>query len=85
VNDVEQKKQALEELVGEILASGRKGIVITGDVSKDNEVQAMVKKTVEELGGLDIVCSFLIVLSDSYDNAWIDGRECRDSPSPRYT
>jgi NAD(P)-dependent dehydrogenase (short-subunit alcohol dehydrogenase family) len=61
VNDITLKQQALEELVGEIMASGRKAIVITGDVSKESEVQAMVKKTVEELGGLDIVCSSLLI------------------------
>lgn len=56
VNDVPAKLDDLKQLAGEIEAIGRKAITIPGDVSKEAEVQAMVKKAVESLGGLDVVC-----------------------------
>ncbi|KAG9088931.1 hypothetical protein FRC07_012448 [Ceratobasidium sp. 392] len=59
VNDIPQKKDQLLELVQEIEHVGRKSIAIPGDVSKESDVKSMVAKTVEELGGLDIVCGRL--------------------------
>ncbi|QRV90372.1 Enoyl-(Acyl carrier protein) reductase [Ceratobasidium sp. AG-Ba] len=55
VNDIPQKREAVLEVVGAIKAAGRKSLAIIGDVTKESEVQAMVKETVEELGGLDIL------------------------------
>jgi NAD(P)-dependent dehydrogenase (short-subunit alcohol dehydrogenase family) len=55
VNDLLQKQQALEQLVKEIEASGRKSIAVFADVSKDIEVQALVNRAVEVFGGLDVV------------------------------
>ncbi|KAJ1306475.1 hypothetical protein OPQ81_007478 [Rhizoctonia solani] len=55
VNDIPSKQAELEQLVKEIEQFGRKAIPIPGDVSKEREVQAMVQKTVDELGGLDIM------------------------------
>ncbi|CAE6508487.1 unnamed protein product [Rhizoctonia solani] len=55
VNDISSKQAELEQLVEEIKQLGRKSITITGDVSKETEVQAMVQKTVDELGSLDIM------------------------------
>jgi hypothetical protein len=81
VNDIGHNKQMLHELVQEIEAAGGKSLSIIGDVSREGDVQAMVAKTVEELGGLDIVC-FLVLLAlrfpvDLY--IWIDGCQCWDS------
>lgn len=39
----------------EIKALGRRAIAINADVSKSDQVQAMVKRTVEELGSIDIL------------------------------
>lgn len=55
VNDIPDKLDELKKLVGEIEAIGRKAIAVPGDVSKEAEVQAMVKQTVEVLGGLDVM------------------------------
>ncbi|KAG8685406.1 hypothetical protein FRC09_014762, partial [Ceratobasidium sp. 395] len=55
VNDIPQKENLLLELVKEIELTGRKSIAIPGDVSKESEVKEMVTKTVDELGGLDIM------------------------------
>ena len=55
VNDIDTKQNELEQLIEEVRSLGRKAISIPGDVSKENEVQAMVTKTVNALGSLDIV------------------------------
>lgn len=56
MNDIHDKLEELKKVVGEIEGIGRRAIAIPGDVSKEAEVQAMVKQTVESLGGLDVVC-----------------------------
>ncbi|KAF8684283.1 KR domain [Rhizoctonia solani] len=53
--DIPSKQDALEQVVKEIERLGRKSIVVTGDVSNEPQVQAIVQKTVEVLGGLDIM------------------------------
>ncbi|KAG9119387.1 hypothetical protein FRC07_005602 [Ceratobasidium sp. 392] len=55
VNDIPSKQESLLALVKEIEAGGRKSIAVTGDVSQESEVKGLVAKTVEELGGLDIM------------------------------
>ncbi|CAE6400731.1 hypothetical protein ACGC1H_000153 [Rhizoctonia solani] len=55
VNDIDAKQNELEQLIEEIKLLGRKAISIPGDVSKEKEVQAMVTKTVNALGSLDIM------------------------------
>ncbi|CAE6474804.1 unnamed protein product [Rhizoctonia solani] len=55
VADISPKQEACEQVVKEIEALGRKGLAVTGDVSKEPDVQAIVQKTVEVLGGLDIM------------------------------
>ncbi|EUC58366.1 3-ketoacyl-(acyl-carrier) reductase [Rhizoctonia solani AG-3 Rhs1AP] len=55
VNDIDTKQNELEQLIEEIKLLGRKAISIPGDVSKEKEVQAMVTKTVNALGSLDIM------------------------------
>ncbi|QRV82891.1 Enoyl-(Acyl carrier protein) reductase [Ceratobasidium sp. AG-Ba] len=55
VNDISQKQEVLEGLVKEIEAMGRKALAVTADVSKEAEVQDMVKRTVENFGELNIM------------------------------
>ncbi|CAE6468083.1 unnamed protein product [Rhizoctonia solani] len=55
VNDIVSKQDELEQLAEEIKKLGSKAIAITGDVSKESEVQEMVTKTVDALGSLDIM------------------------------
>jgi meso-butanediol dehydrogenase/(S,S)-butanediol dehydrogenase/diacetyl reductase len=43
------------KVVEDLKALGRKAIAINADVSKSDQVQAMIKRTVEELGSIDIL------------------------------
>ena len=45
----------LEEAAAAVEAAGRKAIAIRCDVSSEDDVRAMVERTVENLGGLDIL------------------------------
>jgi NAD(P)-dependent dehydrogenase (short-subunit alcohol dehydrogenase family) len=55
VDDIPAESERLEEVVNEIKKMGRKAIAISCDVSKEDEVKAMVEQTVAELGRLDVV------------------------------
>ena len=55
INDLPRAQEALDELSKEITEKGRKTFVITGDVSVDAEVDAMVTSVAENLGSLDVV------------------------------
>ncbi|CAE6487021.1 unnamed protein product [Rhizoctonia solani] len=55
VSDLAAKQDALNQLVEEIEAGGRKAIAVACDVTKESEVQDMVKKAVDTFGGLDIM------------------------------
>ncbi|KAJ7940194.1 hypothetical protein B0H13DRAFT_2299238 [Mycena leptocephala] len=54
VNDLSGKIDALTTLVEEIQHHGRRAVVITTDVSKEDEVKGMVELTVSTLGRLDV-------------------------------
>ncbi|CAE6477325.1 unnamed protein product [Rhizoctonia solani] len=54
LSDLPSKVQALEQVVKSIEGNGHKAISITCDVSNEDEVQAMVKRTIDTFGGLDI-------------------------------
>ena len=53
VNDIDEKKA--ERVCNEIRALGRRSLGFLADVSKSKEVQALVQKTVEEFGTIDIL------------------------------
>ncbi|KAI0945635.1 hypothetical protein AcW1_001811 [Taiwanofungus camphoratus] len=55
VNDIESKSDQLQEIVAQIQAKGRRALAVPADVSRDADVQAMVAKVVEKLGGLDVM------------------------------
>lgn len=55
VDDIPSNIRLLEGVVDEIKAMGRKAIALTFDVSKEDEVKAMVEETVSKLGRLDAV------------------------------
>lgn len=55
VDDLPSKSQLLENVVNEIKNLGRKCISLTYDVTKENDVIAMVDDTVAQLGRLDVV------------------------------
>ncbi|KAI0072216.1 NAD(P)-binding protein [Panus rudis PR-1116 ss-1] len=55
LNDIPQKQAELDLLVSEINAMGSKAISVPADVSNEEQVKAMIQKTVDSLGSLDIM------------------------------
>ncbi|KAI0949993.1 hypothetical protein AcW1_006147 [Taiwanofungus camphoratus] len=55
VNDIGSKTDQLQQIVTQIQAKGRRALAVPADVSRDADVQAMVAKVVEGLGGLDVM------------------------------
>jgi meso-butanediol dehydrogenase / (S,S)-butanediol dehydrogenase / diacetyl reductase len=55
LNDIITKEDELKSLSIDITAKGRRSSVVTADVSSEVEVEAMIKKAVDDLGGLDVV------------------------------
>ncbi|KAK0495886.1 hypothetical protein EDD18DRAFT_1309664 [Armillaria luteobubalina] len=55
MNDIATQKDHLEALRGEIEELGKKAFIYLADVSKEDEVKAMVDETVEDLGRLDVM------------------------------
>ena len=53
INDIAANEKGCEETVAEIKALGRKSTVAIGDVTKRSEVQAVIDKSVKELGPLN--------------------------------
>lgn len=51
----EQIHRALEQCVHEVTAHGVNHILVRADVSKEDEVVAMVQEVVDKLGGLDVL------------------------------
>lgn len=60
INDLPSEADKINEVVEEIKKKGRRAIGIAGNVSVEEDVVALVNKTVEELGSLDIVCGILL-------------------------
>ena len=56
LNDLHDKRDALEEVARTIEEDGGRAAILFGDVSKEEDVQAMVDGTVEKLGSLHVVC-----------------------------
>ncbi|OBZ77547.1 L-2,3-butanediol dehydrogenase [Grifola frondosa] len=55
VNDIPSKSDQLASVVKAIEAKGRRAVAVPGDVSSETDTITMVDKTVEILGGLDVV------------------------------
>ncbi|KZP28719.1 NAD-binding protein [Athelia psychrophila] len=55
VNDIPAKQPALDTLVEEIKAKGRKAFAVPADVSQEDQVRGMVESAVKNLGGLDVM------------------------------
>ncbi|KAK0235119.1 NAD(P)-binding protein [Armillaria nabsnona] len=76
LNDVASQKENLENLCSEIEALGKKALIYVADVSREDEVKAMVDKTVEVLGRLDVmvanagICLRLSGLMDTTAEEW---------------
>lgn len=55
VNDLPSQQSALDSLVEEINAKGRKAFAVPADVSQEEQVKEMVESAVKNLGGLNVV------------------------------
>ena len=53
--------ERLDAVVKAIEEKGRRAIAFTGDVSLEADVAALVNRTVQEFGGVDVVSSFMSV------------------------
>ncbi|KAJ8468656.1 hypothetical protein ONZ51_g9501 [Trametes cubensis] len=55
LNDLPQKLGQVQAVVNAIRAKGRRALAVCGDASNEDEVVDMIKTTVGELGGLDVM------------------------------
>ncbi|TFK81872.1 NAD-P-binding protein [Polyporus arcularius HHB13444] len=55
LNDISQKVDQLSAVAKVIEGKGRRALVVTGDVTVEEDVAAMVRKTAAELGALDVM------------------------------
>lgn len=53
--DLPSQKSQLEEVHAHITQQGGKAMTVFADVSVENQVNQMVEKVVEQMGGLDVV------------------------------
>ncbi|CAL1708776.1 unnamed protein product [Somion occarium] len=53
--DLKEKEPLLKNVVKQIEAKGRKAIYFVGDVTQEQDVKTSIDRTVETLGGLDIM------------------------------
>ena len=78
VNDIPSNKDNLESLKVEIESKGCKALVVTADVSQEDQVKHMVDTVVETLGGLDVVRYYWYLLHISVEIPFlcVDGCQC---------
>lgn len=62
LNDLPSSLEQLDEVATLASQSGGNTILIPGDVSSDVDVERMVDDTVKRLGGLDAVCTSLLLI-----------------------
>ncbi|KAL1746129.1 hypothetical protein HDZ31DRAFT_81444 [Schizophyllum fasciatum] len=55
LNDLPEKRSTLDEIARAIKEGGGRAVVLTGDVSQEKDVQALVDGTVEALGSLHVM------------------------------
>lgn len=71
--------ERLDTVVKAIRAKGRRATAFTGDVSLEADIAALVDRTVEEFGGIDVVSGLLSLKLNGgrpFTVASLDGREC---------
>lgn len=67
INDIAAKQEEIDRVVDEVRQKGRRAIGVTADVTVEAEVVAMIEKTVNELGSVDIVSTSDHCLSFLYE------------------
>ena len=55
LNDLEPGREELEQVAGEVRALGRRACVTPADITNSEQVEAMVKQVVAEMGRLDVL------------------------------
>jgi 3-oxoacyl-[acyl-carrier protein] reductase len=55
LNDIEPGKDELEKVADEVRAAGGEALVVPGDVTNSEDVDAVVKQVVSDLGRLDVL------------------------------
>ena len=60
INDIPANQEKIDKAVEEVRKKGRRAVGLPGDVSVEADVVAMIEKTANELGGVDIVSSALL-------------------------
>ncbi|KAL0947930.1 hypothetical protein HGRIS_010561 [Hohenbuehelia grisea] len=55
VSDIASKQNLLEEVVEEIKKGGKRALAVAADVSSEKDVSALVGKTTDAFGGLDVM------------------------------
>jgi hypothetical protein len=81
LNDLPSSLEQLDEVAALASQSGGNTILIPGDVSSDVDVEKMVDDTVERLGGLDAVCTTLLLIWLRSTIRDVDGSQRRYSRS----
>jgi 3-oxoacyl-[acyl-carrier protein] reductase len=80
LNDIAPGQEELETVAGEVRALGRRALVVTGDITQPDQVEALTKLTVEEMGRIDVLVNnagitrdaLLIRMSDEQWQSVID-------------
>jgi NAD(P)-dependent dehydrogenase (short-subunit alcohol dehydrogenase family) len=75
INDIVSEQAGLDTLAAEIQGKGQRALPIVADVSNKQQVNAMIKKTVDEWGVLDVLVNNAGVLTvssveDLAEDAW---------------
>ncbi|KAI0326380.1 NAD-P-binding protein [Cubamyces sp. BRFM 1775] len=76
LNDLPQKLEQVQAVAEAIRAKGRRALAVCGDASNEDEVVDMVKTTVGELGGLDVmvanagIATFATTIIDTPVDLW---------------
>ncbi|KAF9447563.1 NAD(P)-binding protein [Macrolepiota fuliginosa MF-IS2] len=65
LNDLPSQRHDLEKVLKDITHLGRRGYIVTADVSSDQEVNAMVDDVVKHFGRLDVMVANAGILSPS--------------------
>jgi 3-oxoacyl-[acyl-carrier protein] reductase len=69
-----QNRDSAEEVVGDIQKSGGKAIAQQGDISRDDDVNKMVQKTIDEFGRIDILVNNAAI-SQAFRSSFQDSKE----------
>jgi len=55
LNDIEPGREELEQVAEEVRALGHRACVVPGDITQSEDVEKVVKQTVDEMGHLDVL------------------------------